>query len=148
MLLAHEFLDALPVHQLSRIAAGPEGWRERMVELPEHVRAGEAAEAGRAGGESEESEEALPTGGEGGAGAVGAAGDAAAMQRARQRGSEAAEAERAEKEAEAAAETGEAAGEARRQLELVLSRSRTPAAQLYGPNLGAQLQEAEVRHVS
>jgi SAM-dependent MidA family methyltransferase len=135
--LAHEFLDALPVHQLSRVAAGPQGWRERMVELPEHVRAGEAAEAEteRAG---DAGEAAVLTGD---AGAVGATAEAAAVQRARQRGSEAAEAERAEEEAEAA-------GEARRHLELVLSRSRTPAAQLYGPNLGAELQEAEVGHVS
>ena len=32
--LAHEFLDALPVHQLVRT---PRGWRERMVDLSEHV---------------------------------------------------------------------------------------------------------------
>ena len=53
-----------------------------------------------------------------------------------------------EKLAKPLKEEAEAAGEARRHLELVLSRSRTPAAQLYGPNLGAELQEAEVGHVS
>ena len=149
LLLGHEFLDALPVHQLSRIAPGPQGWRERMVELPEHVRAGEAAEAQRAGEEAAEAgaEAAVPTGDAGNAGNVGAAaGEAAARQRARQRGSEAAEAQRAEEEAEAAGEAGEAgeAGGVRRQLELVLSRSRTPAAELYGTMLAAELQEAEV----
>ena len=146
LLLGHEFLDALPVHQLSRIAPGPQGWRERIVELPEHVRAGEAAEAQRADEEAAEAgaEAAVPTGDAGNAGTVGAAaGDAAARQRARQRGSEAAEAQRAEEEAEAAGEAGGAGG-VRRQLELVLSRSRTPAAELYGTMLGAELQEAEV----
>ena len=34
--IAHEFLDALPVHQLVRT---PRGWRERMVELKEHTAA-------------------------------------------------------------------------------------------------------------
>ena len=48
---------------------------------------------------------------------------------------------RAEEEAEAAGE----AGGARRQLELVLARSSTPAAQLYGAQLAEELHEAEVR---
>ena len=148
LLLAHEFLDALPVHQLSRVAAGPRGWRERMVELPEHVRAAQAEEAEAAAGAEEgagsaeegagsaEGGAAVPTGD---VGSVGAAGEAAARRRARQRESEAAEVRRAEEEAEAA---GEACG-ARRQLELVLARSSTPAAQLYGAQLGEELHEAE-----
>lgn len=38
--IAHEFLDALPVHQLVRT---PQGWRERMVELREHTASAAAA---------------------------------------------------------------------------------------------------------
>ena len=36
LLLGHEFLDALPVHQFVRTE---HGWRERMVDLKEHVSA-------------------------------------------------------------------------------------------------------------
>jgi NADH dehydrogenase [ubiquinone] 1 alpha subcomplex assembly factor 7 len=55
--LAHEFLDALPVHQLVRT---PRGWRERQVDLSEHARAAAAdgadgadsASSGASSGES------------------------------------------------------------------------------------------------
>ena len=54
MTVAHEFLDALPVHQLVR---APRGWHERMVDLREHAekKGVEARGAEKKGAEARES---------------------------------------------------------------------------------------------
>ena len=118
LVLAHEFLDALPVHQLSRTQ---HGWRERLVELKEHVAAPDAP--------------AAPADGEGeGAAAVSGAATAAA----------AAGTPGAAKASDATA-GGEAGGEARR-LEFVVAATRTPAAALYAETLDGH-GEAEQRQL-
>ena len=59
LVLAHEFLDALPVHQLVHT---PRGWRERMVDLREFSdeAATPAADGGGSGGGSARGGDALP----------------------------------------------------------------------------------------
>ena len=124
LVLAHEFLDALPVHQLSRTQ---HGWRERLVELKEHVAApgtpaatAEGAAEGAAEGGGAASEAAT-----GAATAVGTSGGTADTPR-------------------EAGEAGEA-GEARR-LEFVVAATRTPAAALYAEALDRH-GEAEQRQL-
>ena len=53
LLLAHEFLDALPVHQLRRTA---HGWRERLVDLRRAPTDGEDAGGAAAGGAAAEAD--------------------------------------------------------------------------------------------
>ena len=71
LFLAHEFLDALPVHQLVHT---PRGWRERMIDLREFSE--EALTSGGAPTDGSESESGSESGS--GSGSAGSAASAAA----------------------------------------------------------------------